>query len=75
MEHVFFFIVTFYLFNLYEYLLNRLQYLAFDEFLTPGINLPVCQFESNARIRLNSALMVGCLTGFLAALSKVFRKA
>ena len=27
------------------------------------------------RIRLNSALIVGCLRGFLAALSKVFRKA
>ena len=30
--------VTFYLFKLYRFLLNRLQYLDFDEFLT-GINL------------------------------------
>ena len=33
------------------------------------------QFEISARIRLNSALIVGCLRVFLAALSKVFRKA
>ena len=37
------------------------------------IILSVCQFEIGARIRLNSALIVGC--PFLAALSKVFRKA
>ena len=37
--------------------------------------LSVCQFEISARIRLNSALIVGCLRVFLAALSKVLRKA
>ena len=37
--------------------------------------MSVCQFEISARIRLNSALVVGCLRGFLAALSKVFQKA
>ena len=44
-------------------------------FITSHIILSVCQFEINARIRLNSALIVGCLRVFLAALSKVFRKA
>ena len=39
------------------------------------IILSVCQFEMSERIRLNSALMVDCLRVFLAALSKVFRKA
>ena len=37
------------------------------------IILSVCQFEISGRIRLNSALIAGC--PFLAALSKVFRKA
>ena len=39
------------------------------------IILSVCQFEISARIRLNSAFIVGCLRVFLAALSKVFWKA
>ena len=39
------------------------------------IILSVCQFEMSDRIRLNSALIVGCLRVFWAALSKVFRKA
>ena len=37
--------------------------------------LSVCQFEFSACIRLNSALIVGCLRYSLAALSEVFRKA
>ena len=41
-------------------------------FITSHIILSVCQFEINARIRLNSALIVGCLRVFLAALSKVY---
>ena len=46
-----------------------------ERFLWLPIILSVCQFEISARIRLNSALGVGCLRVFLAALSKVFRKA
>ena len=44
-------------------------------FLYLPIILSVCQFEISARIRLSSALIVGCCKSFLAALSKVFREA
>ena len=40
-------------------------------FMTSHNSLRKCQFD----IRLNSALVMGCLRVFLAALSKVFRKA
>ena len=44
-------------------------------FMTSHNSLRKCQFDISARIRLNSALVMGCLRVFLAALSKVFRKA
>ena len=71
----FFFIVAFYVFNLYRiYLLNRLQYLAFDKFLTPGINLPVSLKATRVFSELGSHSGLSLVRGFLAALSKVFRK-
>ena len=39
------------------------------------IILSLCQFEISVHMRLNSALIVGCLRVFLAALGKVFWKA
>ena len=44
-------------------------------FITSHNSLGKCQFEISAHIRLNSALVMGCLRVFLVALSKVFRKA
>ena len=44
-------------------------------FITCHNPLRVCRLEISARIILNSALTVGCLTLILAALSNVFRKA
>ena len=44
-------------------------------FITSHNSLSKCQFEISAHIRLNSALVMGCLRVFMVALSKVFRKA
>jgi len=60
---------------LYRLVINLTLPPSKESFSYLPIILSVCQFEISARIRLNSAFIVGCLKVFLAALSKVFQKA